>query len=143
MKEVPPRPPMSGETSPAHSVPRASSLTSRPPHGLASDNRNDVMEIAAVRDEVDSFPHHRSHGASVDTSPRLASDLAEVKATATRLNLTTRRSSYTEWMHFSLGKRLSCPQFALERREKDGKLTTERKQRIDKALEWLRGELVR
>ncbi|KAK7487336.1 hypothetical protein BaRGS_00021425 [Batillaria attramentaria] len=64
-------------------------------------------------------------------------DLSHVKATAIRLNLRTRRSSFLEWQ-------AACarapPQLPPSDDIKD-RLTSERKERINDALDWLKTEL--
>lgn len=74
------------------------------------------------------------------------SDLSRLKLTATRLRLGTRRASYVEWREKYLDRprRRSKPDLKLDFDENgndNDKLTDERKERINDALEWLRTEL--
>ncbi|XP_033727080.1 protein FAM167B-like [Pecten maximus] len=74
------------------------------------------------------------------------SDLSRLKSTATRLRLGTRRASYVEWREKYLDRprRRSKPDLKLDFDENgndNDKLTDERKERINDALEWLRTEL--
>lgn len=73
------------------------------------------------------------------------SDLSKLKTAARRLNLGTRRPSYVEWQekYLNRSRRRSKPELLAEP-DKNGNdiLTTERKNRIDEALTWLREELV-
>lgn len=75
------------------------------------------------------------------------SDLSRLKLTATRLRLGTRRASYVEWREQYLERPRRRPKpdlrtdFDLNGNDSD-KLTDERKERINDALEWLRSELV-
>ena len=74
------------------------------------------------------------------------SDLSLLKATAVRLNLRTRSSSFLEWQSKWLDKPRAPPEFPVpvEGGEEGGpeKLTEERKERINQALGWLKTELV-
>ncbi|GFN76741.1 protein fam167a-like [Plakobranchus ocellatus] len=75
-----------------------------------------------------------------------ASDLSRLKETAEKLRLTTRRDSTMAWRQKymdSPGKlrKISLSTVAAVSAMDDGKLTQDRKQRIDAALEWLREEL--
>ncbi|KAK6183141.1 hypothetical protein SNE40_010674 [Patella caerulea] len=72
------------------------------------------------------------------------SDLQLLKQVTTRLNLSTRRQSYTAWKSENIDRsprsmRADKPKLSMDGH--DNKLTDERKQRIDDALEWLRKEL--
>lgn len=68
--------------------------------------------------------------------------LEGVKAMANRLNLATRRPSYQQWRDLYIGSS-GVPRFPdLSREDQaDGKLTEERKDRINSALEWIKTEL--
>ena len=70
-------------------------------------------------------------------------DLTTLKVLAQKLNLNTKRPSYTEWLS-EYGKKpllAKCkPNYSGQK--DDGKLTDDRKQEIDKALDWLKSELV-
>lgn len=90
----------------------------------------------------------------ISTSPRNSltgsdSDLSRLKVTAMKLKLGTRRASYVEWREKYLDRpkrRPSKPDLTTDIDENGNgsdKLTTERKDRINNALEWLRTELVR
>ncbi|XP_070209332.1 protein FAM167B-like [Littorina saxatilis] len=71
------------------------------------------------------------------------SDMSLLKATAVRLKLRTRTSSFLEWRSKWLEKSSAPPQFpdpaGVESRKE--KLTEERKDRINHALDWLKTEL--
>lgn len=68
------------------------------------------------------------------------SDLSALKATAIRLNLRTRRSSFLEWQAWM--DRSRAPPVLPPYGDSTDKLTSERKERINDALEWLKTELV-
>lgn len=63
---------------------------------------------------------------------------------ANRLNLATRRPSYQQWRDLYIGSS-GVPRFPdlSQEDQADGKLTEERKDRINSALEWIKTELVR
>ncbi|XP_060074920.1 protein FAM167B-like [Ylistrum balloti] len=88
-----------------------------------------------------------NESASNSSSPANSdSDLGRLKLTATRLRLGTRRASYIEWREKYLDRprRRSKPDLKLDSDENgndNDKLTDERKERINEALEWLRTEL--
>lgn len=72
------------------------------------------------------------------------SDLSRLKTTAQRLNLGTRRPSYVEWKekYLDKSKRRSKPEFnTVHDQNGNDVLTTERKDKINQALDWLRKEL--
>ncbi|KAL3888200.1 hypothetical protein ACJMK2_000611 [Sinanodonta woodiana] len=84
---------------------------------------------------------------NVNISKVVSNDLARVKATASRLNLRTRRSSYLLWRDKYLGSnsQIAKPVFGdnsvnVVINAKD-QWSNERKERINNALEWLRNEL--
>ena len=93
----------------------------------------------------------RDYNANVTSSEE--TDLSELKATAARLKLSTRRQSYITWRDQYVEKKNSVKP-NLEKivtdktvtengTDKDGdKFTEDRKNRINEALEWLRNELV-
>ncbi|XP_041361095.1 protein FAM167B-like [Gigantopelta aegis] len=70
------------------------------------------------------------------------SDLAILKQTTARLNLSTRRPSFVAWraqcVEAAENHALPKPQLGMDGGDR---LTSERKERIDSALEWLRNEL--
>ena len=96
---------------------------------------------------------HNSNVTSCEDTDLGETDLSELKATATRLNLRTRRQSYVTWkdqyidhkssVKPSLGK-LNTDQTVTENgtNKPDDEFTEERKNRINEALGWLRNELV-
>ncbi|XP_076456545.1 protein FAM167B-like isoform X2 [Babylonia areolata] len=72
------------------------------------------------------------------------SDLSTVKATALRLHLRTRTSSFLEWQAKWLDRPCPPPELLPVPAEVDGcvgRLTNERRDRINEALAWLRTEL--
>lgn len=72
------------------------------------------------------------------------SDLSKLKTTARKLNLGTRRASFVEWQEKYLDKpsRRSKPDLINDSNKKgNDTLTTERKDKINEALDWLRKEL--
>ncbi|PVD31774.1 hypothetical protein C0Q70_07192 [Pomacea canaliculata] len=69
--------------------------------------------------------------------PPECSDLALLKATALRLKLKTRRSSFLEWQ----ARSFLAPPTLVPAGDVTEKLTSERKERINGALEWLKSEL--
>lgn len=72
------------------------------------------------------------------------SDLSKLKTTARKLNLGTRRASFVEWQEKYLDKpkRRSKPDLVNDSNKKENDiLTTERKDKINEALDWLRKEL--
>lgn len=92
----------------------------------------------------------RDHNANVTSSEE--TDLSQLKATATRLKLSTRRQSYTTWRDQYVEKTNSVkPKLGEnvinenvsdnEIHETDDGFTEDRKNRINEALEWLRNEL--
>ena len=92
-----------------------------------------------IRDRSDSLTYKNDTGKTGSDS-----DLSRLKNTAQRLNLGTRRPSYVEWQEKYLHRRRrSKPEFPPDS-DKNGNdtLTTERKDKINEALEWLRRELV-
>ncbi|XP_053401724.1 protein FAM167A-like [Mercenaria mercenaria] len=72
-------------------------------------------------------------------------DLSELKATAARLKLSTRRQSTVAWQqrHLNATRDPVIPKFDLDtlNEHKDDSFTEERKKRINEALAWLRTEL--
>ena len=68
-------------------------------------------------------------------------DLSRLKDTATKLNLKTRRPSYLTWRAEYVDKPREPPQVKVVSKG-DGRLTRERKTRIDHDLEWIKGQLV-
>lgn len=72
-------------------------------------------------------------------------DLSELKATAARLKLTTRRQSTVAWQqkHLNASHDPVIPNFDVDslHESKDDTFTDERKKRINEALAWLRNEL--
>lgn len=92
----------------------------------------------------------RDHNANVTSSED--TDLSQLKATATRLKLSTRRPSYVTWKSKYVDKAYSLkPNLGEnvidehitdnENDEDDDGFTEDRKNRINEALEWLRNEL--
>lgn len=79
-------------------------------------------------------------------SPISASDFNQLKETAERLHLSTRRPSVLQWRQQYVDTP-SISRFAFKNGINgdsiDERLTSERKQKIDEALEWIRNELVR
>ncbi|KAK3611265.1 hypothetical protein CHS0354_004909 [Potamilus streckersoni] len=91
--------------------------------------------------------HGKDMNDNVKIPKNVSNDLARLKATASRLNLRTRRSSYMIWRDKYLGSnsQIAAPIFghnsvnaAINTKEQ---WTQERMERIDNALEWLRNEL--
>lgn len=104
---------------------------------LSKENCHDSNGNDSNQNSWDSFRSDISKSGS-------DSDLSKVKSTARRLNLGTRRPSYVEWQekYLNRSRRRSKPELLAEP-DKNGNdiLTTERKNRIDEALTWLREEL--
>ncbi|XP_076456608.1 uncharacterized protein LOC143290927 [Babylonia areolata] len=75
-------------------------------------------------------------------------DLSRLKDTATKLNLKTRRPSYLTWRAEYLDKPREAAAAAevkvkvAECWSGDGRLTAERKERIDSDLRWIKGQLI-
>lgn len=104
-----------------------------------------IIEEFENKDDILSVPDTRKFSVPkiVITSENgeLTSDLAQLKKTATRLNLSTRRESYIAWRAEHIDKQHNVPKPVLKV-DHDERLTAERKKKIDDALEWLRNELV-
>ncbi|XP_046374599.1 protein FAM167A-like isoform X1 [Haliotis rufescens] len=103
-----------------------------------------IIEEFENKDDILSAPDTRKFSVPkiVITSENgeLTSDLAQLKKTATRLNLSTRRESYIAWRAEHIDKQHNVPKPVLKV-DHDERLTVERKKKIDDALEWLRNEL--
>lgn len=117
-----------------------------------SDVDNNGSEIIA---SLDNFSSHdcNANVTKVESTNLLYPhkdkdlDLSELKATAARLKLTTRRQSTVAWQqkHLNASRDPVIPKFDVDtlNDNKDDTFTDERKQRINEALAWLRTELVR
>ncbi|XP_046335332.1 protein FAM167A-like [Haliotis rufescens] len=99
--------------------------------------------LPVIREDSDGDEHSvntpetiEDHRRSVDPS----SALSKLKETTARLKLTTRRASILAWQAEHIEKPRFPPKEVLLN-ENDGKLTDDRKKRINDALEWLRNEL--
>ncbi|KAL8558773.1 hypothetical protein ACOMHN_043716 [Nucella lapillus] len=70
-------------------------------------------------------------------------DLSRLKDTATKLNLKTRRQSYLTWRAEYVDKPRDAGSTEVKvERSGEERLTTERKERIDKDLQWIKGQLI-
>ncbi|KAK7489214.1 hypothetical protein BaRGS_00019592 [Batillaria attramentaria] len=67
-------------------------------------------------------------------------DLTRLKDTATKLNLKTRRPSYLTWRAKYVDRPRDPPEVKVL--TGDGRLTAERKERMDNAIQWIQRELV-
>ncbi|XP_041361152.1 protein FAM167A-like [Gigantopelta aegis] len=96
---------------------------------IISEDANDVIP------EIVEQPSRRI--SKIDDS-----DLSQVKATTARLNLKTRRASVVAWKAQYVDKP-SLAFISVEATETtDDRLTPERKQRINQALDWIKNELI-
>ncbi|KAL8607693.1 hypothetical protein ACOMHN_039367 [Nucella lapillus] len=68
--------------------------------------------------------------------------VSRLKDTATKLNLNTRRESYLTWHAKYADEKRSLPEPKAVTAGTDGKLTKERKEKIDNDLKWIREQLV-
>lgn len=141
--------------------------------GCSDDEENDIDQNYNRRatDHVTNINHTADHNANTTRTSPLSksyvspilppasshrsspnflevpenSDLTMLKATAVRLNLRTRTSSFLEWQAKWLDKSRAPPEFPVPvgvEEESSEKLTEERKERINQALGWLKTELV-
>lgn len=105
-------------------------------NGLLSSLHSDGEKLQPGSDLIKDHSNSLNFGSD--------SDLSKLKTTARKLNLGTRRASFVEWQeqYLDRSKRRSKPDLVNDSNKKgNDTLTTERKDKINEALDWLRKEL--
>lgn len=118
--------------------------------GICADDSDDIkisFDNLAIRDLNSNLTKFNGSDVLTIPEPEKDSDLdfSKLKATTTRLNLTTRRPSTVAWQQQYLNKSTIHikPNFDIDKNadKDDDCFTEERKNRINEALAWLRQEL--
>ncbi|KAK3611263.1 hypothetical protein CHS0354_004907 [Potamilus streckersoni] len=118
------------------------------PAPFSCNNDTDFQNSRFIFKNVDKDGKDINDNVNVINTSDLSNDLARLKATASKLNLRTRRSSYMLWKdrYIESNSRVEKPTFsespdAATHNSKET-WTEERINKINNALEWLRNELL-
>ncbi|KAL3888201.1 hypothetical protein ACJMK2_000578 [Sinanodonta woodiana] len=118
------------------------------PAPFTCNNDTNFQNSRFIFKDVDKDGKDINDNVNLKTSSDHSNDLARLKATASKLNLRTRRSSYMLWKdrYLEPNSRVVKPSFAetsdvVSKNTKET-WTEERIDKINNALEWLRNELL-
>ena len=100
------------------------------------------QHLPIISEDTDDVTPETSEQPSRRISKIDDSDLSEVKATTARLNLKTRRASVIAWKAQYVDKPSLAFISVESSNTEDDRLTPERKNRINQALDWIKNELV-